>query len=100
MTAYNPFGDFTNLANDWYFENAVNDNADAWLGWVGGAGSDTLLTVPAYVIRVRLRGSYLTFSRIDLIGSQKIRPLTLIQGPYTQVFSFFRSSLCNLTNSV
>lgn len=49
MTAYNFEGDFTNAGNDWYFENRVADdgNADAWLGWVSGAGSDTLLTVPA-----------------------------------------------------
>lgn len=51
VTAYNFQGDFTNAGNDWYFENRAADdgNADAWLGWVSGAGSDTLLTVPAYV---------------------------------------------------
>ncbi|KJA27031.1 glycoside hydrolase family 44 protein [Hypholoma sublateritium FD-334 SS-4] len=49
VTAYNFQGDFTNAGNDWYFENRAADdgNADAWLGWVSGAGSDTLLTVPA-----------------------------------------------------
>ncbi|KAG8961586.1 hypothetical protein FRC05_005918, partial [Tulasnella sp. 425] len=49
VTAYNPSGDFTNAGNDWYFENRIADdgNADAWLGWVSGAGSKTALTVPA-----------------------------------------------------
>ncbi|PPQ99990.1 hypothetical protein CVT26_009272 [Gymnopilus dilepis] len=49
VTAYNPFGGFTNAGNDWYFENRVSDDgsADDWLGWVKGAGSDGLLTVPA-----------------------------------------------------
>ncbi|KAF9484656.1 hypothetical protein BDN70DRAFT_825114 [Pholiota conissans] len=49
VTAYNPFGGFTNAGNDWYFENRVIDNgqADDWMGWVGAAGSDNLLTVPA-----------------------------------------------------
>ncbi|KDR79962.1 hypothetical protein GALMADRAFT_1171670 [Galerina marginata CBS 339.88] len=49
VTAYNPFGDFTNAGNDWYFENRVADdgNADDWIGWVHGAGSDSLLTIPA-----------------------------------------------------
>ncbi|KAH9483879.1 Endoglucanase A [Psilocybe cubensis] len=49
VTAYNPFGGFTNAGNDWYFENRVIDNgqADDWMGWVHGAGSQTLLTVPA-----------------------------------------------------
>ncbi|KAF8912036.1 glycoside hydrolase family 44-domain-containing protein [Gymnopilus junonius] len=49
VTAYNPFGDFTNAGNDWYFENSNSDDgsADDWVGWVKGAGSDVLLTVPA-----------------------------------------------------
>ncbi|KAF8588333.1 glycoside hydrolase family 44 protein [Ramaria rubella] len=47
VTAYNPFGDFTNAGNDWYFENRANDNADAWIEWVAAAGSDTLFTIPA-----------------------------------------------------
>uniref|UniRef100_A0A0W0EXF2 Glycoside hydrolase family 44 catalytic domain-containing protein n=1 Tax=Moniliophthora roreri TaxID=221103 RepID=A0A0W0EXF2_MONRR len=49
VTAYNPFGDFTNAGNDWYFENRVaeNGNADDWVAWVQGAGSSSLLTVPA-----------------------------------------------------
>ncbi|KAF8969727.1 glycoside hydrolase family 44-domain-containing protein [Flammula alnicola] len=47
VTAYNPFGGFTNAGNDWYFENRANDDADDWIGWVQGAGSDTLVTVPA-----------------------------------------------------
>ncbi|KAG8988584.1 hypothetical protein FRB90_002671 [Tulasnella sp. 427] len=49
VTPYNPFGDFTNAGNDWYFENRKSDggNADDWLGWVSGAGSKTLLTIPA-----------------------------------------------------
>ncbi|KAF9564346.1 hypothetical protein CPC08DRAFT_685127 [Agrocybe pediades] len=49
VTAYNPFGGFTNAGNDWYFENRVIDNgqADDWMGWVHGAGSDSLLTIPA-----------------------------------------------------
>ena len=49
VTAYNPFGQFTNAGNDWYFENRVADppDADAWMGWVSGAQSKTLLTIPA-----------------------------------------------------
>ncbi|KAK7449720.1 hypothetical protein VKT23_013195 [Stygiomarasmius scandens] len=46
-TAYNPFGGFTNAGADWYFENRANDNADDWIEWVHGAGSDALLTIPA-----------------------------------------------------
>ena len=53
VTAYNPFLDVTNAGNDWYFENRVSDNADAWLGWVSGAGSKTMLTVPASVLPLR-----------------------------------------------
>ncbi|KAF9269904.1 hypothetical protein L218DRAFT_1071416 [Marasmius fiardii PR-910] len=46
---YNPNGDFTNAGADWYFENRDNENgkADDWVGWVNGAGSKSLLTVPA-----------------------------------------------------
>lgn len=47
-TPYNPFGDFTNAGEDWFFENRANENADDWLGWVNAAGSDTLLAIPAY----------------------------------------------------
>ncbi|RDX55250.1 hypothetical protein OH76DRAFT_1339899 [Lentinus brumalis] len=49
VTAYNPFGQFTNAGNDWYFENRVADppDADAWIGWVSGAQSKSLLTIPA-----------------------------------------------------
>ncbi|KAG5335033.1 hypothetical protein C0989_002426 [Termitomyces sp. Mn162] len=47
VTAYNPFGGFTNAGNDWYFENRASDSADDWVGWVQGAGSATMLTVPA-----------------------------------------------------
>ncbi|KAG8923824.1 hypothetical protein FRC00_005814 [Tulasnella sp. 408] len=47
VTAYNPFGDFTNAGNDWYFENRGSDSADDWLGWVSGTGSKTVMTVPA-----------------------------------------------------
>lgn len=49
VTAYNPFGGFTNAGNDWYFENRASDSADDWVGWVQNAGSATMLTVPAYV---------------------------------------------------
>ncbi|KAF9002619.1 hypothetical protein BDZ89DRAFT_1105191 [Hymenopellis radicata] len=49
VTAYNPAGQFTNAGNDWYFENRVASppDADDWVGWVQGAGSQTLLTIPA-----------------------------------------------------
>ncbi|KAG6852563.1 hypothetical protein C0991_010935, partial [Blastosporella zonata] len=47
VTAYNPFGGFTNAGNDWYFENRASDSADDWVGWVDGAGSDTMMTIPA-----------------------------------------------------
>ncbi|KAF9051974.1 glycoside hydrolase family 44-domain-containing protein [Panaeolus papilionaceus] len=47
VTAYNPFGGFTNAGADWYFENRGSDSADDWIGWVKGAGSSALLTVPA-----------------------------------------------------
>ncbi|CAL1698040.1 unnamed protein product [Somion occarium] len=46
-TAYNPFGDFTNAGNDWYFENRAADNADDWVGWVKGANSEAILLLPA-----------------------------------------------------
>jgi hypothetical protein len=51
VTAYNPTGQFTNAGNDWYFENRVADppSADDWVGWVQGAGSQSLLTIPACV---------------------------------------------------
>jgi hypothetical protein len=50
VTAYNPNGGFTNAGMDWFFENRVASppDADAWNGWVGGAGSGSLLTIPAY----------------------------------------------------
>ena len=47
VTAYNPFGGFTNAGNDWYFENRANDDADDWIEWVNGAGSASLVTIPA-----------------------------------------------------
>jgi len=49
VTAYNPFGGFTNAGADWYFENRAIDNgqADDWMSWVQGAGSSSLLTIPA-----------------------------------------------------
>ncbi|PPQ74923.1 hypothetical protein CVT24_003000 [Panaeolus cyanescens] len=47
VTAYNPFGHFTNAGADWYFENRGSDSADDWIGWVKGSGSAALLTVPA-----------------------------------------------------
>ncbi|KAJ7752639.1 glycoside hydrolase family 44-domain-containing protein [Mycena metata] len=49
VTAYNPTGQFTNAGNDWFFENRVASppDADDWVGWVQGAGSQALLTVPA-----------------------------------------------------
>ncbi|KAG7094618.1 hypothetical protein E1B28_005442 [Marasmius oreades] len=46
-TSYNPNGDFINAGADWYFENRGSDKADDWLGWVNGAGSSSLMTVPA-----------------------------------------------------
>lgn len=46
-TPYNPFGDFTNAGNDWYFENRAADNVDDWMEWVAATGSDTLLAIPA-----------------------------------------------------
>ena len=57
MTAYNPNGDLTNAGNDWYFENRVADppDADAWIGWVSGAKSKSLVTIPACVIMLGLR---------------------------------------------
>ncbi|KIM20289.1 glycoside hydrolase family 44 protein [Serendipita vermifera MAFF 305830] len=49
VTAYNPFGDFTNAANDWYFENRASDGgkADTWIGWIKAAGSQAMMTIPA-----------------------------------------------------
>jgi len=49
VTAYNPFDGFTNAGNDWYFENRVSDqgSADDWVGWVHGAGSGSMVTIPA-----------------------------------------------------
>ncbi|CCA75148.1 hypothetical protein PIIN_09132 [Serendipita indica DSM 11827] len=49
VTAYNPFGDFTNAANDWFFENRKADggNADSWIAWIKAAGSQAMMTIPA-----------------------------------------------------
>jgi hypothetical protein len=49
VTAYNPFGGFTNAGNDWYFENRVAENgqADDWIGWTKSAGSKSMVTIPA-----------------------------------------------------
>ncbi|PVF98742.1 hypothetical protein CPB86DRAFT_814423 [Serendipita vermifera] len=47
VTAYNPFGDFTNAASDWYFENRNADSADSWIGWIKAAGSQAMMTIPA-----------------------------------------------------
>jgi Glycoside hydrolase family 44 len=47
VTAYNPFGHFTNAGSDWFFQNRGSDSGDDWVGWVQGAGSDAILTVPA-----------------------------------------------------
>jgi len=49
VTAYNPAGQFTNAGSDWFFENRVADppSADDWIGWVNGAGTQSLLTVPS-----------------------------------------------------
>jgi hypothetical protein len=48
VTAYNPFGQFTNAGNDWYFENRdVSPDADTWIGWVSGAQSKSMVTIPA-----------------------------------------------------
>ena len=49
VTAYNPFGDFTNAGSDWYFENRNSDggNADAWIGWIKATGSKAMMTIPA-----------------------------------------------------
>ncbi|KAF9051973.1 glycoside hydrolase family 44-domain-containing protein [Panaeolus papilionaceus] len=47
VTAYNPFGGFTNAGADWFFENRGTDSADDWVGWVKGAGSAALVTIPA-----------------------------------------------------
>ncbi|KAH6918404.1 glycoside hydrolase family 44-domain-containing protein [Coprinopsis sp. MPI-PUGE-AT-0042] len=46
VTAYNPFGHFTNAGADWFFQNRGSDNSDDWIGWVQGAGSDAIMTVP------------------------------------------------------
>lgn len=46
VTAYNPFGDFTNAGSDWYFENRDGGNADSWIGWVKDAGSKAMMTIP------------------------------------------------------
>lgn len=49
VTAYNPFGGYTNAGNDWYFENRNIDGgqADDWIGWVEAAGSQTIVAIPA-----------------------------------------------------
>lgn len=83
VTAYNPFGDFTNAGNDWYFENRVNDNADDWIAWVQGAGSNTLVTVPAYVALLFLCALLNSF--LVLIGFQRMLPLIPIRRQSIQV---------------
>lgn len=47
MTAYNPYGGFTNAGADWYFENRGSDSADDWIGWTRAAGSKSMVTIPA-----------------------------------------------------
>ncbi|KAJ8454830.1 hypothetical protein ONZ45_g19154 [Pleurotus djamor] len=73
VTAYNPFGGFTNAGNDWYFENRASDNADDWLGWVADAGSDTLLTVPSLDWVSKDASSY-SYPKTSFPGQQGFDP--------------------------
>ena len=48
VTAYNYEGDFTNAGNDWYFENRISSPTfEPWHSMVKGAGSKSLVTIPA-----------------------------------------------------
>ncbi|EJF60741.1 hypothetical protein DICSQDRAFT_147722 [Dichomitus squalens LYAD-421 SS1] len=48
VTAYNYEGDFTNAGNDWYFENRISSPTfEPWHDMVKGAGSKSIVTVPA-----------------------------------------------------
>jgi hypothetical protein len=94
VTAYNPNGQFTNAGNDWYFENRGSDDAAEWLGWVQGAGSQTLLTVPACVLfsvpRALIRSSTDIISLFAVLtGSRRMRRRTRTPSP-----SIHASSLC------
>lgn len=87
VTAYNPFGGFTNAGSDWYFENRASDSADDWLGWVKGAGSASMLTVPAYV---DISLEFLAFRKLAflaLIGCPKMHHLIPIHELNIQVCS-------------
>lgn len=46
-TLYNPATDTTNLAADWYFENAAADDAGEWVRDVAATGAAPFLSVPA-----------------------------------------------------
>ncbi|KAF8197464.1 glycoside hydrolase family 44-domain-containing protein [Pholiota molesta] len=80
VTAYNPFGGFTNAGNDWYFENRVIDNGDAddWMAWVGAAGSDSLLTIPALDWVSKDSTSYSYPKGLTQVGI--VRPLNNVSG--------------------
>jgi len=100
VTAYNPDGHFTNAGNDWFFENRVagEGGADDWMGWVKGAGSQALLTVPAYVVSPFLTHTCWTDKNAVSTGLPKTVPHTPTPKPSTQVcrqlllLSFQRSS--------
>ena len=94
-------GQFTNAGNDWYFENRVADppDADAWISWVSGAASKTLLTIPAYVeILVNIwRGMFLTFDP-GSIGYRRTPHRTLTLVPCTLVrITTLRTMVASLT---
>jgi hypothetical protein len=93
VTAYNQFGGFTNAGNDWYFENRGSDSADDWIGWVSGAGSASMLTVPAYVATTLPLTTYSPIFK-GLTGCQKIIGRTLIPRPSIQVGSSVRGFKC------
>ena len=68
-TLYNPDGNYTNLANDWYFENSATDDAGAWATAVVAGGASAFLSVPAldFVARDDRSCSY----SVALYGAQE-----------------------------
>jgi hypothetical protein len=92
-TPYNPFGDFTNAGNDWFFENRANKNADDWIGWVTAAGSDTLLAIPAWVSLLLISCCHSDIKKLcaGLIGWQRMpnRIHTLSTCTLVRYASFF-----------
>ncbi|TFL04621.1 glycoside hydrolase family 44-domain-containing protein [Pterulicium gracile] len=79
VSTYNPQGDFTNAGSDWFFQNRGHENADEWVGWVKGAGSATMLTIPGLDWVSKDSTSY-SFSRTEYPNQQTWDPYNADSG--------------------